>query len=824
MRRRYAISLLHLPNVTPSEVRISGWSAKVLRLAVLKYTSKAYLPVYDGDDRDDDVLIDSLVQGSSAAAAPMVAASHTSRVPANPSPPGDVIPSPVTATNAAPPESETSGNYAARYTRIRRQLHSLAAAGSRGSSSDPGLEWMCVMCQTFNFMGRKSCRKCTASNTLSFTDRDRPSRHVTTFPATWLCEECGANNKTVTDMAGASRPELPKASRMKFFCSSCKKPFGGVREWHCPSCREINGKASVQCATCFEDRPAFWKCASCDAANSIFAVECRSCKEVRAHKDSSSTVVCAGCGCRNDVRWELCEGCMAPMPAMTNALKRMSSVRPPASLFTPPPTRAESEPSAPPAVKTPILPTAVEGIGSPAPARNFPETEPDSRKDPGRSPRETSEMEGAWWCTNCNIQLRRNATFCDVCLSLREQSALGAGQARKEPQPAGAAADPAPPIPGSWQCPYCRQFQSPHAAECCGHPRELPNGYWLCSMCSSVNRFERGECLGCGAGQVPVPWPCPMCGRRNSGDAFECETCVSPHPTLWQCSSCKKSVHLSKLSCPVCQAPRPAASLSVACPVCKVPNRPTRKGCHRCRARLQDDEWTCNGCHTVHHNHTVLRCTFCQKPRAFNMAERVWVCDVCSTPVVTGSDADNLTQCPRCGSGRTEASLSFPSRWMCRDCGISNVIPSPKCVECGSIRRVNGLDAKVCCPHCFRTTVLTDSELCGDCGGSLSGMLSDAGGSVSFSLTADTALDTTVREAALVATAESMLFAHQSASQRTTHSERISTPSRPCALLNEGLAMVRSCDGTSLEEDVIDDDFLPLTDHDGHSLISQSAE
>lgn len=335
-------------------------------------------------------------------------------------------------------------------------------------------------------------------------------------------------------------------------------------------------------------------------------------------------------------------------------------------------------------------------------------------------PRLGLDSGGSWWCPQCNVILRRNALFCDICLRSRSLS--------ENTSPIGSSGTQSAPkvAPGDWQCPYCRKFSSVNSGACCGTPREAPEGYWICSWCSSTNRNARERCLGCGNFPPAIKWKCDICGGLNPTDIFYCETCASAHPFLWGCSLCGAHYHHNITKCR-CGGTNPEPPIVLSCPICAAPNREMRKSCFRCRARLSSDEWKCPECH--HSNRrNVHRCFHCSTPRFFNMNEVTWVCDVCSTAVASGGDLPERKYCPKCNSFRTSHCLAFPSRWACRHCNLqANRTTSPKCIDCGAKRRASPFRSSVMCPHCFVETLMNEDEKCSHCKESLSDVLSEAG-------------------------------------------------------------------------------------------------
>ncbi|CCW67015.1 unnamed protein product [Phytomonas sp. Hart1] len=658
------------------------------------------------------------------------------------------------------------------FARVRLSSHAYTVEELRNiSNREANLEWMCMHCQRFNFMGRKTCRQCGVSQVKSHRERHPPTRHVVSFPTNWICEGCCHLNNTadaidrkLTHISPSPFEMLSRSTmqkhRAKFFCSQCSKSFAGVREWYCPYCDHVNSKASMQCATCLADRPVVWKCGGCEhTLNSIFSTVCYMCKKCRPMKVSNSTVLCPGCGVRNDCRWELCEACMSPLPVMIETVGSAKPVHqaalipgrfPPQSMDlvpAPPEQRASERPRGTPKIYLDERGTAELPMASAA--------------TPHRSSL-TSDTNGSWWCIQCNIIQRRNATFCDVCLRPRhlakEASLLSNGvksirgnEAEECDKGGQSTCEPLklPPM-GSWQCPYCRQFKDAKVSRCCGKNREIRKGYWLCQKCSSVNRSEREVCIGCGMSPALAEeqWTCVVCEFENEKDNLLCQVCGTEHAFLWRCASCHLAVPQSQVVCPTCLATKPEVPAPIVCPVCQASNLSVRLACFRCRARLQHP-WRCPRCDATHEDRALLRCPACHEPHHFNEAEETWVCELCASAIASGGDLPVRQQCPKCHADRVPGGLSFPSRWRCPPCGIFNRTANPQCMGCGGARLMpDDFHVIVTCPNCFGKTDANAKEKCTNCGFSLSDMLTVAASEVHMSpaLTAHSLLDTSPRE------------------------------------------------------------------------------
>jgi hypothetical protein len=623
------------------------------------------------------------------------------------------------------------------------------------------LEWMCLKCHSYNacIPEKKNCQSCFAPAEVSHRCCRSPVRHVTLMPAAWVCVYCAHMNETALpkakpDGSATASHATFRLQRDKFMCGECGKPFTGVRAWTCPECNHLCPRAATQCPTCFSPRPVRWTCSACGQdGNSVFAVRCRQCDVELPTHVSNSITRCAFCNDWNDVRWELCATCMAPTSSMNrdgsessrnvsgaeNVLgggtvtlcERWTRVadplKPDTCGFLHSKT-VENGGHRPTSSSSPdqvgSTKATVADAGSSVQALPRTSITPLVRK---RTP--MSLVDRAWWCSTCNVPQRRNASFCDICLQSRDHvqriqreeleklkaerlsythSSSASLEVGEELSVVPATAD------GDWRCPYCSTLHEVEVRCCCGHQREVPPGYWLCDRCGSTNRQEREACLGCGETQERArPWRCAVCAFQNESSAGGgvCERCGIPqlNPTAVAAAA----------SGPV-DTGATAAGTSIVCPVCAAPNSTERLSCYRCRARLHDFEWTCNECGQGHRDRQATRCSYCKAFRTFDLAEEVWVCEVCSTAVYSGGELPVRTQCPKCQVVRAATVLHFPARWRCL-CGMYNRARMASCPECGTRRRLPTLDTVVSCPHCFRDTRLEVAETCEHCGESLGG-------------------------------------------------------------------------------------------------------
>lgn len=646
------------------------------------------------------------------------------------------------------------------YATIRRKVPPEASKPNHlGLSQLPSIdiEWMCLRCQTYNDAHSTRCFQCTAEASLSYQSALDPVRHVPLLPRSWVCRECAATNTAALQTGRV--PSIHEkggeaggtAARKKFLCTNCSHPFDGVCDWYCAECHHLNSRASTQCATCFVERPISWLCQHCNfPENSIFSTRCHSCGWTREHKISNSTVLCRHCSSRNDVRWELCTTCMAPLNAMLCGRSMPDSAAEPKDTSVVP--RSEQNlhhippvmPTAPPldeavTVATPSAvlhsPTALGEKSTPEPDQHVKLTSAIVRA--GKLQRLGKTIGGGWWCPTCNVPQRRNANFCDICLYSRDELT----RYRKSSMYKDAATEPPTPNTaveisvelGDWQCPYCRKFVKVKQMECCGHRREVPQGYWLCDHCASTNRAERGVCLGCGQKPSPVtPWTCTQCTFRNSAQSTSCLHCTMPHPLVWRCETCQTYTSTADEACTKCGANKPSPGVAVDCPVCAAPNAAVRASCYRCHARLQDGGWQCTACNRQNAASSGARCSHCQTPRSFDMREEVWICEVCTSAVSSGGAIPIRHRCPLCKCKRASRCPHFPARWQCR-CGLCNRARVKECRECGTQRCLVGLQTAVECPHCLKTTILDSREVCEHCSQSLSTIIDTLGDSIVMS-------------------------------------------------------------------------------------------
>ncbi|KPI84068.1 hypothetical protein ABL78_6871 [Leptomonas seymouri] len=618
------------------------------------------------------------------------------------------------------------------------------------------LQWNCLQCQAYNsFSGSEdACRSCSAPAAASHKVMKPPVRHVTLMPQLWMCTHC----THINDTASASpQNAAPREQRSKFLCSLCSSPFSGVQAWTCPQCAHRCPRAAAQCPTCFLQRPVQWTCPACKHhKNSVFSLCCRQCKLERQTRYSNSIVRCEFCGDWNDVRWELCATCLAPTASTSDK--------------TALPSRAGGGEGAPDGQielrerwarvagfpvrdsKGFLHSKTVEGAHQHvSPDR----TEDATRNVVGETPSESASvsvskadatplrrkrstmrlLDRAWWCSTCNVPQRRNASFCDICLQSRDHlqrvqcehlERLKADGLANPVATGTATTDGLSVIPatadGDWRCPYCCALHAVEERQCCGHQREVPPGYWLCDECGSTNRHDRMTCLGCGQAQERVcPWTCAECAYRNAADAVICGQCGIPRKILVHSDS-PDAEGTARASVPrdnVRASAADASPTSVVCSVCAAPNLAERMACYRCRARLQDFEWSCQACGHGQHDRQATRCSHCKAFRTFDLSEEVWVCEVCCTGVYSGGGLPVRTQCPICQAPRADTAPHFPARWKC-PCGMYNRARVSLCPECGARRRLPSLHTVVSCPHCFRDTKLDVEEVCEHCGESLS--------------------------------------------------------------------------------------------------------
>lgn len=553
-------------------------------------------------------------------------------------------------------------------TLFTREEIKTAAAFVEVRRNSASIEWKCCMCSTFTGINERVCGKCQANCSKSFRSAFPPSRLVALFPPIWVCEQCETEN----------RSDGAVDSRAKLLCTKCRSPFPGVREWYCPSCHQLNSLGSKQCTSCFLNRPVSWSCDACGKDKlSVFVHTCSSCATKRRTEDGSSIVKCPFCHAINDFRAELCERCVAPLHASTHSKFKSKLVEKKEAVHPLATTSTNMQPHL---------------------------TQADR----------SNESSGSWWCAHCNIELRRNCTFCDVCLRPRSNSV---SHTLPPSQPASR---------GEWQCPHCRKLCGNDTRECCGQARKIPVGYWFCATCLSTNKNGRPACIGCGGPPPSESWECSLCSKPNDASTFVCSTCSSPHPLLWCCSACQVCHHVSVSACE-CGGRKPSPPIPLLCRICEAPNAPDRRACFRCRCRLSSDAWNCSLCGFEKNSRTALRCKQCLSPRHFHMGEVTWVCDVCNTPVASGGDLPERKKCPKCGYLYTSHCVTFPTRWICKQCKLCNRSTASSCVECGQKRLLPPFKSPVVCMNCFQETTLSETEECVHCHASLSPFLDASG-------------------------------------------------------------------------------------------------
>ncbi|KAG5490012.1 hypothetical protein JKF63_00131 [Porcisia hertigi] len=650
---------------------------------------------------------------------------------------------PLRVEEAVPPvtDSRSRNATAELFATVRRKDH--------GEGMAPALEWLCSACHTYNPLTStsSSCLNCKAPTTTSYRACFPPVRHVAIMPTAWVCQGCAHTNRysTAPAQSNVDRTVTSRAQREKFICEKCRTLFGGVQNWMCPTCDHFCPRAATQCPTCYAGRPLSWTCEGCESGlvNSIFSLVCRGCGHGRHQNYSNSVVQCLGCREWNDIRWELCATCMAPLKSLANTEGKCPVSR--GAIPTAP------EPSEDAHANSTSMELATDTAGvlhsetvdkaagllgtvwaAEATSASLCEAQrPSLARNDEERPRVAKRLpDNAWWCFSCNVMHRRNVTFCDICLEprdamrLRNQTELAAMQDLATSPNGGVTSSVSTTAPvvlndtadvtiipvsreGDWQCPYCRKLLSVSLKECCGHKREVPNGYWLCDRCCSTNRNDRGVCLGCGERQDQVcPWKCGECEWHNDAASTVCQQCGLPHAARVRLNS--GPIDLDVLN----------VGTSIACTVCRAPNYFEKSACYRCRARLREVEWTCDACGHGHRTRSVSRCEKCNEIRQFDLREEVWLCDVCSTPVFSGGEIPVRLNCPKCNAERAPTVTHYPCRWRCK-CGLFNRSRLTECPECGARRRIESLGTTAICPHCFRDTPLDVHEMCTYCKGSL---------------------------------------------------------------------------------------------------------
>lgn len=613
--------------------------------------------------------------------------------------------SPITPTRRA-------NNHLAKYSHIRQAIHTKRLKDGAKLVGEAALEWMCCGCRTYNFIGRRTCRSCKQSSLESCKHNTAPARHLPLFPAIWTCHSCGHNNNPCPADA---------TNRSKFSCESCGDPFPGIREWYCPSCCHINSRGSVQCATCYADRPFRWSCSSCGHdKNSIFFTECRNCHSVRRRLVSDSTVLCPSCRQRNDVQWEMCFMCMTPLGMMNSVRKLQLKVesglapedksaansavedencaQPNNRGGTPPTTNDVAEDAGEGKVGPSVECTGEAHDGTKAESEQHNNHREQVQLSLGdeKNTRDSAVMEdcaataarvkaaerGTWWCTECNVLQRRNVGFCDICLKPRvvvdsrePPKSIAADSLTSETKgTASCLTETGTVLPNEGQC-KTDQATVGGGKHLGGDGAEVTETKFSDTFIPfSVNTTETGE------------WRCPYCRNLLGPTVTSCCGVTREAPFgYWRCSAC-------------CSTNRDERARCLGCGAAPQAVKPWR--CYMCRRRNEADVFQCDYCGSAHPRH--------------------WVCGQCGSKCQQSGDS----RCSSCGSVKKKLEVvvcphcSVPNNflrkscfrcrarlvsddWHCEKCGYGqNGKNSRRCTGCGEPRRFNMDEITWVCDVC----------------------------------------------------------------------------------------------------------------------------
>ncbi|RNF05156.1 putative Ran GDP binding protein [Trypanosoma rangeli] len=526
----------------------------------------------------------------------------------------------------------------AKYLYIRRSMHAKVVKEGAEPVEESTLEWMCIRCRTYNFVGRKSCRRCNQRDVDSFKHNAPPARHIPLFPTLWTCHSCGCINRSESNEA---------CSRNKFFCDGCNKRFTGVREWYCPFCHCINSRGATQCATCYNERPHSWTCPSCKhERNSIFATECRSCHVSCQKQVSDSTILCPTCRQRNDAQWEMCFFCMTPLGVMLSIRKLQNRVVDSVKEVV------EALPSEPEyrgsngegghllelTVAQPPPTTCMETEAAGARGRDEmqsskfqpPEqekeaTHKDSKAEcqqgqcssgewvsPTREeqiPELAMSEEGTWWCDECQVVHRRNVGFCDICLKPKALASSRKTMSQRERIVRnGLFSVTSAHHTEDASLTHCGKSLSSKSEETGGGQREEQQQVQVVST-ALVDAALASSSVG-DTGQ----WRCPYCRKMQGVMEMSCCSVAREIPFgYWLCTTCCSTNRDERATCMGCGAAPPAKPWQ--CFLCRFRNNSQDLFCAHCgSAHLH--HWECAKCGTKCQHASHRRCPSCgaEKP------------------------------------------------------------------------------------------------------------------------------------------------------------------------------------------------------------------
>ncbi|RNF24077.1 putative Ran GDP binding protein [Trypanosoma conorhini] len=591
----------------------------------------------------------------------------------------------------------------AKYAHIRCSMHAKLVKEGAEPVVGPALEWMCVRCRTYNFVGRKSCRRCNQRDVESFKHNSPPARHIPLFPSVWTCHFCGCVNRSEPNNA---------CSRNKFFCDGCGKRFAGVREWYCPSCHCINSRGATQCATCYSERPHCWTCSSCKyEKNSVFATECRSCHVSCQKQVSDSTVLCPTCRQRNDAQWEMCFFCMTPLGMMLSVRRLqerlVDGVKETAKIL---PSEAEDragngggeegcqEPTTPEPPPTTCVEAEAAAAGEEGkmPTTAFPSPEQQEERIQKHSavecqqkqcptceqvsptgeeqiPELAGSEEGTWWCDECQVLQRRNAGFCDICLKPKALAKSGTTVTRRE---------------GTMKNERMCETSAPQKGDAslgskpeeAGEERRKDQEQMGVVARVLVDTASASPSVG-DTGQ----WRCPYC--RKMVNVMEMSCCGVPREIpfgYWLCTTCCSTNRDERAKCMGCGAAPPAKPWR--CFLCRFRNRSQDLFCDHCGS-AHPHHWECAKCGAKCQHASHGRCSSCG---AGKPSQEIITCPTCCAP-----NRPSRKSCYRC-RGRLSS-----DRWHCGVCGSTkNDRQARRCEACGSPREYNMNEVTWICDVC----------------------------------------------------------------------------------------------------------------------------
>ncbi|KAH9582107.1 hypothetical protein LSM04_005168 [Trypanosoma melophagium] len=564
--------------------------------------------------------------------------------------------------------SRRENDYYAKYSHVRRAQHTKMSKMENGLEQEATIEWMCCGCRTYNFIGRKSCRRCKQKDVESFKHNFPPARHIPLFPTVWTCHSCGLANRC--DHTNSN-------NRRKFYCESCGESFCGLREWYCPSCNHINSRGSTQCATCYEARPHVWTCSQCkEDKNSVFYTECRICRSSRPRLVSDSTVLCMTCHQRNDVQWEMCFVCMTPL-GMMRSVKKLQEKSPDVTEVAGAPSSTSSgiiNSTSEYVEKAKVKKDNVSGILKEVAQDHNQQQheEEEQQQQPNKEnvntvltpqvkenakTKEKQEVsdDGSWWCLECQVLHRRNVAFCDICLKPKKSSDLK----NKEVQSNNSKLS-------TWNCSACSHSNEDIArtiCENCQKPRQQDHKEEV------QNEEKEQETLQGNS-------------NKNNEDVFTVFNPLSSsscNTGQWRCPYCRNMVNVMETSC--CGVSREVPFGYWLCPTCCSTNRDERGKCIGCGAAPPEKPWRCLLCRNKNNNDAFF-CTRCGSAHPHH-----WKCEKCGVRCLHACDK----RCHSCGSAKPNL-----DRISCQNCSAENHPSRKSCYRCRARLSSDTWNCKAC--------------------------------------------------------------------------------------------------------------------------------